>query len=202
MKRRYILKATAVLAFFGLPTFANAQARGARQTRPRNQGAKPGGNRAAAALRAQSERFGGHLNTRHVGKSRAYLKSRQNAQARSVRSRSFGRTGPNSSAKQEKYVALQRANRSLRRQRNRKFSTFSNSAAAERAIAIATASNREKIRNFMNSNRKQITIAARSKSNLGTIYSGSDGKFRQSMKAKFVLRKAGSRYYIHTGHPI
>ncbi|WP_425089953.1 RNase A-like domain-containing protein [Stappia sp.] len=184
------------------PSTGLTQARGVRQARPRSAASSPRRNRVAAALRSQSERFGGHLNASHVGKSRAYLKERSNQAVRSVRSRSFRKGVANFTRKEEKYLATQKALRSIKRQKNRRFSTFSNAESAERAISIAISNNRDKIKKFMKSESRQITITARSKTNFGTIYFRKDGKFRNSNKAQFLLRKAGSRYYIHTGHPI
>jgi len=202
VNRRYFITSAAALVFAFSSNSSYSQARGARQPRSQNQRIKPGANRTAAALRTQSERFGGHLNNRHVGKTRAYLKGRHTVARSNIRSRSFRRAGSKSTVKQEKFSALQKANRSLEKQRSRKYSTFSNSATAERAISIAITNNREKIKNFMRSKNKQTTIFANSKTNLGTVYSGKNGKFKQSNKARFLLRKSGSRYYIHTGYPI
>lgn len=196
---------TFILAFLGIVTGTKAPAaarNGARKSGP--TAARPLSR--ATALRKSSEKFGGHLNKRHVGKTRASLRQRSAqsisaAQRKVQQARVAQKLAKSSKKRQEKYLAMRKAAAKLKVSRNRKISTFTNGRSADFAISSALNS-RKALSGFIKSNKKQLVINVRSNKVLGTSYDPRTKKYGKVKNAKVLFRKSGTQYYVHTAYPI
>lgn len=201
-RRIFVIKSCFLLSV-GLanPALAKGQRSTGKTVRSGSNSSK---NKVAAALRSQSEKFGGHLNTRHVSKNRSFLKTRHSSAIASARSKGVAlrKSVKRTTAKQEKYIAHKKFMSKVNKQRKRKYSTFRDGKSAEYAINQAVKQNRSKIKDFMRGNKKSLPLTIKSNTNLGTVYNGKTNKFTTSKNANIVLRKQGNRYYVHTGYPI
>lgn len=204
MRRPFALERRAVLlgvaaALFSSVAFAKNHLRNkAGQASARSM-------RTSRNLIRNSERKGGHFNTKHVNKSRRYLKRRARRdmeRARATRSASRRKQNPQRASKNQALQNARRAKQTKVRKRNFDRSSFSSKRQAELALARAIDMNRSKMRKWMKGGaRSPLTIYTPLASGGGTIYRGRTGEFVRARSAQFVLRRDGKRFLLFTGYP-